>query len=437
MATLHEKKLQFNSKLTVSNTGGNLSTDSGLILVKEFMDSLNFSDLSKQHLEIEDKRLYHTHDNFSLMEQLIYQNIAGYSTDSSANLLKQDPIFKVVLDKSNLASQASLSRFWDRISEENISQLQELNQAMIDKVRLARNTTEMIFDLDSTHSDTYGNQEKTDYNAHYQTNGYHPLVAFDGLTGDFLKAELRSGNVYTSTGIGAFVEPLFEHYNQVVPVSNILVRGDSGFATPELYDLCEVYNSFFVIRLKANRNLSKLAESFIQIDDNHPWDKKEVVYSSTSYQAKSWSKERRVCIKSTREADELLFRHEYIITNYSNNVSTETVFRTYSKRGTMENFIKEAKNGFYFDKTDSPSFLENHARMMVSLLAYNIVNFMRTLCFTSGAASMQVDTIRLRLFKVAGKLVRTGRRLLLKLSSHHVHQELFYQVLGNIQQLCW
>ena len=164
---------------------------------------------------------------------------------------------------------------------------------------------------------------------------------------------------------------------------------------------------------------------------------KEVVYSSTSYQAKSWSKERRVCIKSTREADELLFRHEYIVTNYSNNVSAETVFRTYCKRGTMENFIKEAKNGFYFDKTDSPSFLENHARMMVSLLAYNIVNFMRTLCFKSGSASMQVDTIRLKLFKVAGKLVRTGRRLLLKLSSYHVHQGLFYQVLGNIQQLCW
>lgn len=437
MSTLHEKKVQFNSKLTISNTGGNLSTNSGLVLVKEFMESLNFSDLSKQYLGIEDKRLYHIHDNFSLMEQLIYQNIAGYSTDSSANLLKQDPIFKVILDKSRLASQSSISRLWDRISEENISQLQDLNQAMIDKVRSARNTTEMIFDLDSTHSDTYGDQENTDYNAHYRTNGYHPLVAFDGLTGDFLKAELRSGNVYTSNGVGTFMEPLFEHYNQVVPVSNILVRGDSGFATPELYDLCEAYDSFFVIRLKANRNLSKIAESFIQIDDNHPWDEKEVVYSSTSYQAKSWSKERRVCIKSTREADELLFRHEYIVTNYSNNVSAETVFRTYCKRGTMENFIKEAKNGFYFDKTDSPSFLENHARMMVSLLAYNIVNFMRTLCFTQGSANMQVDTIRLKLFKVAGKLIRTGRRLLLKLSSYHVHQGLFYQVLGNIQQLCW
>jgi hypothetical protein len=89
MATLHEKNMNSNSKITVSNTGGNLSTDSGLILVKEFMDSLHFSDLSQQFLEIEDTRLYHTHDNFSLMEQLIYQNIAGYSTDSSANVSLQ------------------------------------------------------------------------------------------------------------------------------------------------------------------------------------------------------------------------------------------------------------------------------------------------------------------------------------------------------------
>ena len=92
---------------------------------------------------------------------------------------------------------------------------------MIDKVRLARSTTELIFDLDSTHSDTHGNQEQSDYNAPYRINDYHPLVAFDGLTGDFLKADLRSYNACTSNGVDDFVEPLFEHYNQVVPVSNL------------------------------------------------------------------------------------------------------------------------------------------------------------------------------------------------------------------------
>ena len=189
MATLQEKRVNFNSKMTVSNTGGNLSTDAGLILVKEFMDSIGFTKLAKQLLTFNEDRRYWIHDNISVLEQLLFQIVAGYPADSSANILREDPIFLLVLDKDALASQSSLSRFWDRVSEETIAQFQVLNQALIDKVRLERNATEMIIDLDSTHSDTFGNQEDANFNAHYGTNGYHPLVAFDGLTGDFLKAD--------------------------------------------------------------------------------------------------------------------------------------------------------------------------------------------------------------------------------------------------------
>ncbi|SIO31944.1 Transposase DDE domain group 1 [Carnobacterium alterfunditum] len=437
MATLHENRLLFNSNITVSHSGGNLSSDSGLILVKEFMHTINFSNILKQTLTINDDRLYYNHANHSIIEQILFQLIAGYQTDSLADVLSKDPIFQSLLAKEQLASQPSISRLWDRLSQENISQLQEVNQILIDKVRTARNTTEMIFDLDSTHSDTFGNQEKSDYNAHYQTNGYHPLVAFEGLTGDFLKAELRSGNVYTSNGVADFVRPLFDHYQETVPVCSILVRADSGFATPELYELCEKRQNFYVIRLKSNRNLGKIAEQFVSIDDQQDWDKKEVHYASTLYQAKSWTHPRRICIKSTREATELIARHEFIITNLSENLSAEAAFQTYSKRGTMENYIKEAKNGFYFDKTDSPRFLENHARMMVSVLAYNIVNFMRTLCFTKETKGFQVSTIRLLLFKVAGKLVHSGRKTFLKLSSYHVYYELFHKILRNIQHFKW
>lgn len=308
---------------------------------------------------------------------------------------------------------------------------------MIDKVRLERNSTELVIDLDSTHSDTFGNQEATDYNAHYGTNGYHPLVAFDGLTGDFLKSELRSGNVYTSNGVKDFLKPMLEHYSSHLPCTDILVRGDSGFATPEVYDTCESYQSYYVVRLKANTQLSKLAESFVLIGDHHPWEQKEVHYYSTTYQAKNWSKARRVCIKSTREAGELVFRHEYLVTNLSESLSAKTMFKLYHKRGTMENYIKEAKNGFYLDKTDSTNFLENHARMMISLLAYNLINFMKTTCLPAKEATFQVDTLRLRLFKVAGKLVRSGRKLFLKTSSSHVYQDLFYYLLDKIQQLSW
>ncbi|SIN87933.1 Transposase DDE domain group 1 [Carnobacterium alterfunditum] len=437
MAILHENRLLFNSNISVSHSGGNLSSDSGLILVKEFMHTINFSNILKQNLIINDNRLYHKHTNQAIIEQIIFQLIGGYQTDSSADILSKDPIFQSLLAKEQLASQPSISRFWDRLNQENIFQLQEVNQILLDKVRTARNTTEMIFDLDSTHSDTFGNQENSNYNAHYQTNGYHPLVAFEGLTGDLLKAELRSGNVYTSNGVADFVQPLFDHYQETVPVSSILVRADSGFATPELYELCEERRNFYVIRLKSNRKLGKIAEQFISIDDQHDWYRKEVHYASVLYQAKSWSHSRRVCIKSTREATELIARHEFIVTNLSEDISAEAVFQTYSKRGTMENYIKEAKNGFYFDKTDSPRFLENHARMMVSVLAYNMVNFMRTLCFTKETKGFQVSTIRLFLFKVAGKLVHSGRKTSLKLSSSHVYQKLFRKILWNIQHFKW
>lgn len=95
-----------------------------------------------------------------------------------------------------------------------MDQLQSLNQALIDKVRLIRNDTELIIDVNSTYSDTFGHREQTDFNARYPTYGYHPLVAFDGFTGDFLKAELCSGNQYTSKRVKAFIEPLLHHYNE-------------------------------------------------------------------------------------------------------------------------------------------------------------------------------------------------------------------------------
>src|SRR5690625_192223 len=101
----------------------------------------------------------------------------------------------------------------------------------------------------------------------------------------------------------------------------------------------------------------------------------------------------------------------------------------------MENYIKEAKNSFLFDKTDSPYFIENEARMMISLLAYNLVNFLRTSCFESRWKELQVNTICLRLFKIAGKLVRTAIQMYLKLSSSHVYQSEFYHTFRRIQRI--
>src|SRR5699024_9740594 len=176
------------------------------------MDAFQFTQYSTDIVSFDESRKYWTHTNHKILKQLIFQLIAGYKADTSANILQHDPVLQTLSSDEPLASQSSISRFFNRVGQDTILTLQELNQTLIDKARLVRNDTNMIIDLDSTHSDTFGNQEQTAYNAHYGTNGYHPLVAFDGLTGDFLKAKLRSGNQYTSNGVKAFLKPLLEHY---------------------------------------------------------------------------------------------------------------------------------------------------------------------------------------------------------------------------------
>lgn len=175
MVTLQENAVKFNNNLIVSHDGGRLSSDSGLILIDELMDAFQFTQLSKKIVRFNDSRKYWTHTNHKLLKQLVLQIVAGYNTDSAANILQHDPVLQTLSTDEPLASQSSISRFYDRVVVETILTLQVLNQDLIDKARLVRNDTNMIIDLDSTHSDTFGYQEQTAYNAHYGTNGYHIL----------------------------------------------------------------------------------------------------------------------------------------------------------------------------------------------------------------------------------------------------------------------
>lgn len=435
MTTLSQIDLNFNRRIKLSNDGGALSSDTGNFVFREFDEKLGFSEIVAKHLQLHDERSYFVHSNENLLRQKIYQMIAGYPEDDAADQLTNDPVFTQVLETSALASQPSLSRFFARFDAASLEQLQQANQELLDKMQRHRKSEAIIFDLDSTHADAYGNQESIAYNAHYGTVGFHPLVAFDGVTGDFLKAQLRPGNVYTSNGVVEFVKPLIEHYNEKFPEITPFIRADSGFAVPKLYDLCEKESVYYVIRLKSNAVLQRLAEELSPSTTPLDSGKSECYFEETIYQAKGWSKPRKVVIQSNRPAGELFFHHAFFVTNLEVAFSPEAVVRTYQKRGTMENYIKEAKNGFGMDRMNSHSFQVNEAKLMLSLLAYNLTNWMRTLAFPEGQKAMQIETIRTRIVKVASKVVKSGRSLYFKLSSSFVYQEFFWKVLTRIQQL--
>ncbi|MFT8323335.1 MAG: IS1380 family transposase [Bacillus sp. (in: firmicutes)] len=433
LSSVKEKAFQFNKRIKVNFTGGELSSDSGHLIFKEFDEKLGFSKTLAHHLVLNDSRKSPDYSNEQLLRQKIYQLLAGYSEDDAADALIHDPVFTQVVESPTLASQPTLSRFYDRFDPNALDQLGVANQKLLDKVHRYRKNPALILDLDSTHVDAYGKQESSDYNAHYGTIGFHPLVAFDGTTGDFLKAKRRPGNRYTSHGVVDFVRPNLEHDNEHFPETTPFVRADSGFATPDLYQLCEDESVFYTIRLKTHAVLLRMAEELHPNDA--PIGKTQCSYEEIVYQAKSWDKPRRVAVQSIRPANELFFTHTFIVTNLVDCFSPKQIFQTYQKRGTMENYIKEAKSGFNLDHLSSHEFQTNEVRLMLSLLAYNLTNWMRTLTFPEKQKAMRIETIRTRIVKVASKRVRSGRSLYFKLSSSFVYQAFFWNVLSRIQKL--
>lgn len=437
MNSINEKQMNFNKNIKINFDGGELTSDSGILLYKEFDEKIGFSEVIHDTVNVKDTVNHRDHQNADVIIQKIYQNAAGYHADDHADDLRKDEVFKAVLEKDALASQPTISRLNNKLDVETMKQFQNANDILINRVYEYSSPTEVIFDIDSTHSDTFGDQYGAAYNSHYGSEGYHPMLMFDGVTGDAIKAELRAGNVYTSRQAGRFVAPVLKRYNKDFPTIKLFVRGDSGFAVPELYEICEEHHTEYVIRLKANSALYKLSkpieeELAAKCADN--MCDYQVAYGEFMYKAGSWGKGRRVIVKIEKKEGQIVYYHTFIVTNII-LWTPEEIVGFYCKRGTMENFIKEGKNGFAFGKMSSTNFWANANKLQQMVLAYNLNNWMRRLCFPPSSQSDRIETIRTKIIKIAGKIVRSGRYVYFKLCSGCPHKNLFFYILDKIQTL--
>jgi hypothetical protein len=307
---------------------------------------------------------------------------------------------------------------------------------MRERIYSIENPKNILLDIDSTLLGIYGNQVGQAFNYHYSSNGYHPLLCYDGLTGDLLKAQLRNGNVYTSSGVVEFLRPLLSEYMDKYPGTNIFLRGDSGFAAPELFSLLEQNACSYAIRLKANNVLYKKASYLAdELDDITALNKVDyaVCYGQFNYQAGSWDYPRRVVVKVEKPDGQMTYMYTFIVTNMA--LKPRGLIKFYCNRGRMENFIKESKNGFAFDSMSSSSKIVNANRLQIGMLAYNIFNWLRRLTLPDKMRKYQIEIIRLKLIKIASRIVRGGRYLTFKLCSSCPYKKDFYQILQNISGL--
>lgn len=435
MAIVNSTSLESNKKFKVDFSGGNLSSDAGLLLINEFTEKFGFRKLIKDKFKTTDTAL-RTHKDYENLLQMIYQIFAAYFTDDCADELRNDPVMTAVLDKDSLASQPTLSRFHNRLDEKTLEQLEDIQKILRKRIYTVDRPENILLDIDSTLLNTYGNQEGHAFNYHYQANGYHPLVCFDGLTGDLLRVQLRNGSDYCCNGAIDFLKPLLDEYAEYYQFANLFLRADSGFATEEIYSLCETNGVSYVVRLKENSVLKSLASDIESDLDELTKDNivdYAVVYGEFMYKAKKWEYPRRVVCKIEKPQGQMLYMYTFVVTNMDS--SPENLIKFYAKRGTMENFIKECKNGFDLSYVSSSSKIVNANRVQIHAIAYNIFNWFRRLVLPENMKKDRIDTFRLKLLKVAVKVVKTARYIVFKLCSSCPYKEAFYKILENISAM--
>jgi hypothetical protein len=436
MSIVNTLALESNRQIKINFDGGDLSSDAGLLLIKEFVSNLGIDKFLGRNFKTNDSAAFRFHTDRDNLLQMIYMIIAGYFEDDASDELTNDPVFKAVLDKAALASQPTISRFFNRMDEETLNQFLDISRILRKKIYSVQMPGAAILDLDSTLLEAYGKQEGRAFNFHYQSNGYHPLVCYDGITGDLIKIQLRDGTQYSCTGVVDFLQPVLDEYLNDYPTISLLLRGDSGFATPELYKQCEENGTGYVIRLKENKTLrSKATDLVDKLDEITQKNKVDyaVVYGEFMYQAGSWPYERRVVCKVEKPENQMVYLYTFIVTNMDS--SPEYLIKFYCKRGLMENFIKESKSGFDFASVSSHTRIVNAGRLQVHALAYNIFNWFRRLALSAKMRKQRIDTIRLKLLKIAAKVIHSARYITFKLCSSCPYQNEFYETLSNISML--
>ena len=436
MDILNTKSLECNKQIKINFNGGDLSSDAGALLIKEFFCKVCFDKLFRKIFKKNDTTELRIHKDDENLSQIIFQILCGYFEDDCADELTNDPVLTAILGKKRLASQPTLSRFFNRLDDDTLRQFYHLQREMRKIVYAYKNPEIIILDLDSTLLDTYGHQEGEGFNFHYQKHGLHPLVCYDGMTGDLLKIELRDGTAYSCTGVTDFLQPVLDEFLQDYGNTALVLRGDSGFATPDLYKQCETNGTSYVIRLKENGILRKLAayeEKLLCEKTQLNQVDYAVVYGEFQYQANSWEYPRRVVFKIEKPTNQMIHMYTFIVTNMDG--APEELIRFYCKRGAMENFIKESKNGFDFAAVSSQSKIVNANRLQIHALAYNIFNWFKRLVLPKKLQKHTVDTIRVKLLKIAAKAVRSARYITFKLCSSCPYKKEFYETLENIHGL--
>jgi hypothetical protein len=370
----------------------------------------------------------------TLVRQRVFQIACGYADQNDAATLRHDPLLKLACGRlpesgAALASQPTVSRLENAVDRRTIEALAAaLVTVYLHERGRGGPPARVRLDLDGTADPAHGEQEGVAYHGYYRQHMYHPLLVFDGDTGQVITAILRPGNVHGSKFVVLVLRRLLRRLRAVWPSVQVEVRADSGFAIPRLYAWCEAEGVTYTIGLIPNPTLDAIAAPLLadaQAQSDAQDGAKVRLAGETWYQAGSWAHPRRVVFKA-----EILGKGpntRFVVTTRPD--PPLALYDHYVDRGEAENWIKDLKNAVQADRLSCHRFWANAFRLLLHAAAYLLLDTLRRRLATATGTRYQLDTLRLRLLKIAGwvreRATRFGPCLCLHLSSYHPGEPLW------------
>ena len=273
MATRCSTQLSFSfqPKLRLDFRGGDMSTDPGLLFLRELDHRLRLTRPLRSIVEDRRDPRYVRHGAGELLRQRIYQIAAGYEDAVDANLLRFDPTLQTIVCPEGpgepLAGQSTFSRLENSATWSDIRDLADLSLDWFLRHgrKLRRSPAqEILLDVDSTDDPTHGQQQLTLFRGKYNTYMYHPLVIFEGHTGHLLRSRLRPGAAGDAEGLVPELRRLLPRLRHAFPRAPIALRADAGFTHPGLYDFLESEKIAYLLGIPRYKPFDPFVEPMVQ-----------------------------------------------------------------------------------------------------------------------------------------------------------------------------
>ena len=430
-------------KVAAAFDGGRITSDGGVMLLAAAERRLGLAERLASLIADPRNPLFVTHGVADILRARMLAIACGYEDADDLDQLRTDPGFKLACGRlpdsgRDLCSQPTVSRW------ENAPTLREvirLTYAMIDTYCASYPSppAEVTLDVDDTVDVVHGHQQLALFNAHHDERCFMPIHVYDTATSRPVAILLRPGKTPSGPEVRAHLRRLVRRIRNHWPNTRLTVRGDGHYGRPEVMAWCEAHAVDYIFGLPGNAVLSRLLEP--AADDvrtrraeAHGQGGAPVLrrYAEIRYGAKSWNCERRVAARI--EASSMGLDIRCVVTNLRAG-SAEWLYDTlYCARGQAENLIKLHKGQLASDRTSCRSALANQVRLVLHTAAYWLMLTVRdAIPRSQPLATAEFTTLRLRLLKIAGRVIETATRVRVAFAAACPEAELFRGIARSLQ----